>query len=29
MVGGPELQITAYEKNGNPVKIFEKGNWAF
>jgi aminopeptidase len=29
MVGGPELEITAYEKNGNTVKIFEKGNWAF
>jgi aminopeptidase len=29
MVGGPELKITAYEKNGNTVKIFEKGNWAF
>lgn len=29
MVGGPELEITAYEKNGNVVKLFEKGNWTF
>lgn len=29
MVGGPELEITAYEKDGTEVKIFEKGNWAF
>lgn len=29
MVGGPELEITAYEKDGNVVKLFEKGNWTF
>lgn len=29
MVGGPELEITAYEKDGNVVKLFEKGNWIF
>lgn len=29
MVGGPELEITAYEKNGETVKLFEKGNWVF
>ena len=29
MVGGPELEITAYEKNGTEVKLFEKGNWVF
>ncbi len=29
MVGGPELEITAYEKYGNVVKLFEKGNWTF
>lgn len=29
MVGGPELEITAYEKDGSEVKLFEKGNWTF
>lgn len=29
MVGGPELNITAYEKDGNIVKLFENGNWVF
>ncbi len=29
MVGGPELEITAYEKDGTEVKLFEKGNWTF
>jgi len=29
MVGGPEFEITAYEKNENVVKLFEKGNWTF
>lgn len=29
MVGGPELSITAYEKNGNKVELFKNGNWAF
>lgn len=29
MVGGPELEITAYEKDGTEVAIFTKGNWAF
>ncbi|TJX15662.1 aminopeptidase [Tissierella creatinini] len=29
MVGGPELEITAYEKDGTQVKLFEKGNWTF
>lgn len=29
MVGGPEMTITAYEKNGNTVTLFEKGNWTF
>lgn len=27
MVGGPEMQITAFFKNGTFIKIFEKGNW--
>lgn len=27
MVGGPELDITAYEKNGNKVELFKDGNW--
>ena len=29
MVGGPEMEITAFEKNGNVVKLFESGNWTF
>lgn len=29
MVGGPELEITAFEKDGTEVKLFEKGNWTF
>lgn len=29
MVGGPELDITAYEKNGNEVQLFKNGNWVF
>ncbi|WP_353095482.1 aminopeptidase [Tissierella praeacuta] len=29
MVGGPELNITAYEKNGNEVELFRNGNWVF
>lgn len=29
MVGGPELEIIAYEKDGTEVKLFEKGNWTF
>lgn len=27
MVGGPELDITAYEKDGTEVQLFRKGNW--
>ncbi|AOY75849.1 aminopeptidase [Clostridium formicaceticum] len=27
MVGGTELNITAYEKNGNKVELFRNGNW--
>lgn len=29
MVGGPELDITAYEKNGTEVQLFTNGNWVF
>ncbi|MSU00490.1 aminopeptidase [Tissierella pigra] len=29
MVGGPELSIMAYEKNGNEVELFRDGNWVF
>ncbi len=29
MVGGPELNITAFEKNGNEVILFKNGNWVF
>lgn len=29
MVGTEELEIIAYEKNGNEVQIFKNGNWAF
>jgi len=29
MVGGPELEIVGYEKDGTQVQIFNKGNWAF
>lgn len=27
MVGGPDLDIIAYEKNGNKVELFKDGNW--
>lgn len=27
MVGGPELNIIAYEKDGNEVELFKNGNW--
>ncbi|NLK43479.1 MAG: aminopeptidase [Tissierellia bacterium] len=27
MVGGPKLDIVAYEKNGNQVQLFKDGNW--
>lgn len=29
MVGGPDLDIIAYEKDGTTTKLFEKGNWTF
>lgn len=29
MVGGPELQVTAYEKDGRAVELFKDGNWVF
>lgn len=29
MVGGPNLDITAYEKDGNKVQLFKNGNWVF
>ncbi|MDW7660063.1 MAG: aminopeptidase [Bacillota bacterium] len=29
MVGGPEMEITAFEKDGSVVKLFENGNWVF
>ena len=29
MVGGPELDITAYEKDGNEIQLFKDGNWVF
>lgn len=29
MVGGPELNIVAYEKDGNAVELFKDGNWVF
>ncbi len=29
MVGGPELEIIAYEKDGQSVQLFKDGNWAF
>lgn len=29
MVGGPELNIVAYENNGNTVELFKDGNWVF
>lgn len=29
MVGGPELNIMAYEKDGNEVQLFKEGNWIF
>lgn len=27
MVGGPELEITGYRKDGSEVVLFQKGNW--
>ncbi len=29
MIGGPELEIIAYEKDGQSVQLFKDGNWAF
>ena len=29
MVGGPELNILAYEKDGSQVELFKDGNWTF
>ena len=29
MVGAPELNITAYEKDGSKVQLFKNGNWTF
>lgn len=29
MVGGPELQVTGYEKDGTEVQLFKDGNWVF
>ena len=29
MVGGPELNITAFEKDGTEVSLFRNGNWTF
>lgn len=29
MVGGPELEIIAFEKDGKKVQLFKNGNWAF
>lgn len=29
MVGGPELSIVAYEKDGSAVELFKDGNWVF
>lgn len=29
MVGGPKLNITAYEKDGTEVSLFKDGNWVF
>lgn len=29
MVGGPQLDITAYEKDGTEVVLFKDGNWVF
>lgn len=29
MVGGPELNVIAYEKDGTEVQLFKDGNWVF
>ncbi len=29
MVGGPELQVVGYEKDGTKIQLFENGNWVF
>lgn len=29
MVGGPELQLVGYEKDGTKVQLFKDGNWVF
>jgi aminopeptidase len=29
MIGGPEMTIVAYSKDGSTVTLFDKGNWTF
>lgn len=29
MIGGPEMEITAYAKDGSTTQLFTKGNWTF
>ena len=29
MIGGPEMEVTAFEKDGSMVQLFSKGNWTF
>ncbi len=29
MIGGPEMEVTAFEKDGSSVQLFTKGNWTF
>lgn len=29
MVGGPELQVVGYEKDGTKIQLFKNGNWVF
>ena len=29
MIGGPEMEIVAYTKTGETVKLFSAGNWTF
>lgn len=29
MIGGPDMEVTAYAKDGTPMKLFVDGNWTF
>ena len=29
MIGGPEMEVVAFEKDGSSMQLFSKGNWTF